>query len=97
MCCYYDPYGDQPTSLQKQELINMIGEMSLPHLLKLKINGVVQQAEGTDTCGGQCLKFLRLMHAGSSFKDATNYTVKESESLARGLMYPKGLARFGFI
>jgi hypothetical protein len=96
-CCFFDPLGDPPSKYQKQELVNMIQHMNLPYLLKLKINGVVQQAEGTDTCGGQCLKFLRLMHAGSSFKDATNYTVKESESLSRGLMYPKGLARFGFI
>lgn len=97
---YYDPLADPPQEEFTRDIKSIIDKLNPDKLLKFKINSVRNQKNSTDTCGIQCVNFLRKRNRGISFKDATGYVEPKIdnsdkyEAEARKIRKQSG---FGFI
>lgn len=95
--CFFDSYGREPSEQVKKGIKKLIDHRKhLKTMLKFKINRVNQQSNDSESCGHISMRFLTDMMSGKSFKDATNYTVANSERLAQ-TMSGGSHKRFGFI
>jgi hypothetical protein len=98
--CYYDPLGDPPTQKTLEgikELLESRAEYdhTLPSL-KMKINLKANQKATTNTCGYHSMRFIADMASGKSFQEATDYTQKDAEAIARRMGLSK-VPIFGYI
>jgi hypothetical protein len=78
--CYYDPLGNPPSESTRSSLKTLINEIDSRNMCKLKINTMKNQNSDSDSCGFQCIRFLKDMIGGMSFKKATGYspTIKDN-------------------
>lgn len=94
--CYYDPFGEKPMYKKViNDLQKLVSSLDLPYYIKFKYNNVVNQAMNSNRCGIHSILFLDKMFAGYPFKEATNYTVSQSEDLAS--KKERQLKKFGLV
>jgi hypothetical protein len=83
----FDSYGDDPTRKDMKDMKRLSDKLCSDVLLKLKINKMKLQSEGSDTCGYMCVRFIMHRMRGKTFSEATGFDrkiknmsmVKESE------------------
>ena len=78
---YYDPFGEPMPAKLKNQLKQLIKRMNPSSMLKLKINGVTNQAAQSSNCAWHCVRFLLDRYRGKSFKEATDFSITEAEAL----------------
>jgi len=78
--CYYDPLGNPPEEDTRRALKELVDEINPKHMCKFKINTMKNQKSDTDTCGFMCIRFLKDMIGGKSFKDATGYSATKKDN-----------------
>jgi hypothetical protein len=77
--CYYDPLGNPPSKEVENDLKELVKRINPRHKLKYKVNTMRNQKNNTDTCGFMCMRFLKDMIRGDSFKKATGYCNKHNK------------------
>lgn len=70
---HFDPLGDHPNDVANKGLKSLMEKVNSPYMYKYKINTVKNQRDDTDTCGYQCVRFLKDREKGISFVKATHY------------------------
>jgi len=89
---YYDSFGRPPTASFVKDITTLVEKLKPPHMLKFKVNTVVNQKATTGTCGFMAINFIKARNSGQTFKEATSYTIGEGEKRAE-----KEGAKFGYI
>ncbi len=96
--CIFDPLGSENhdvIEIIKKEF-NKYFEKTELHHLKFKTNSVREQAAFSHMCGWFCIRFIRMMNCGLSFKEATGFDdIKENEKDVNDL--EKRYNKFGYI
>jgi hypothetical protein len=77
-CCYYDPLGNPPSKEVERDLRDLVKRINPKYKLKFKINTMKNQRDDTDTCAWQCIRFIRDMSKGDTFKKATGFCAKHN-------------------
>lgn len=78
-CCYYDPLGNPPSAEVREDLRKLVKRINPKHQLRYKINTMKNQRIDTDSCGFMCMRFIKDMIKGDSFKKATGYCDKHNK------------------
>src|SRR5690606_3623348 len=75
----FDSLGEEPSSKSRfgkrliRDLQEKIGEMQLPYMLRWKVNDIINQDSGTDTCGYFAIRFILDREDGVPWKEATGW------------------------
>ena len=72
--CYYDPLSNPPSESTRSGIKELINKIDSRNMCKLKINTMKNQDSDSDSCGFMCIRFLKDMIKGDSFKKATGYS-----------------------
>jgi len=88
---YYDSFGKDPPKNFDRDMKKIVDKLKLPHLLKYKINRIVEQ-KTSDNCGFHAMRFLTNRIKGNKFTEATKYNVLDAEKKAETMKH-----KFGFI
>lgn len=94
----FDPLANPTQPIIKKGLQKIMNKLKPLEMYKLKENSVKNQRDDTDSCGWQCIRFLKDRSKGRSYKESTHYTECQQDKTAIGEKEAQQVKeKFGFI